>query len=82
MQKYEEVIKLCEQTLDLAEQNSATTEADSRPTNCSSSECMKCSPARLWRWRLTAKSYFHLGKLEEALELLKKHEKLKPSVDE
>lgn len=28
---------------------------------------------KLWRWRLMSKSYFYLGKLEEALVFLKKH---------
>lgn len=79
MHKYEEVIKLCEQTLDLAEQ---LTEVDPQLMNCSSSEYTKSSPARLWRWRLIAKCYFYVGKLEEALELLQKHEKFKPAVDE
>lgn len=81
MRKYEDVIKLCEQTLDLAELNSDKTETDSQFMNRDYSESLKGSPASLWRWSLTAKSYFYLGKLEEALELLQKHAKLKSVVN-
>lgn len=81
MRNYEEVIKLCEQSLDTAEQNSAVSTVDSQFNSKDSSEYVKSSPARLWRWHLIAKSYFYLGKLEEALVLFQKHEKLKSAVD-
>lgn len=81
MRNYEEVIKFCEQTLDLAEQNSAVTTGDSQFNDKDLSEHTKSSSARLWRWRLIAKSYFCLGKLEEALVLIRKHEELKSGLD-
>ncbi|KAI7755133.1 hypothetical protein M8C21_026003, partial [Ambrosia artemisiifolia] len=36
---------------------------------------------KLWRWNLMSKSYFHLGRLEIALDLVEKHEQLRPTVD-
>ncbi|XP_020275832.1 uncharacterized protein LOC109850267 [Asparagus officinalis] len=80
MRNYDEVIKLYGKTLDLVEQNSAVTEVASELKNADSSEFMN-SPAILWRWHMIAKSYFYLGKLEEALELLQKREKLKSAID-
>ncbi|KAJ6791222.1 Uncharacterized protein M6B38_245350 [Iris pallida] len=80
MRKYEEVIQFCEGTLDLAEKNSIVPEVDSQLKDASSG-LLRSSPATLWRWHLISKSYFHLGKLEEALELLQKHENVKPAVD-
>lgn len=71
MRSYEEVIQLCEETHDLAERNCVV---DSQLKDVVSSELLKSSPARLWRWRLIAKSYFYLGKLEDALDLLQKHD--------
>ncbi|XP_010274126.1 PREDICTED: dnaJ homolog subfamily C member 7-like [Nelumbo nucifera] len=67
MQKYEDVIELCEQTLDSAQKNSI-------PVSAGGTKSSAISPVRLWRWRLISKSYFYLGKLEEALELLQKQE--------
>ncbi|KAI3514411.1 hypothetical protein L1887_12792 [Cichorium endivia] len=32
---------------------------------------------KLWRWNLISKSYFHLGRLEMALDLIQKHEQLR-----
>ncbi|XP_019165840.1 PREDICTED: dnaJ homolog subfamily C member 7 homolog [Ipomoea nil] len=58
LQKYDEAIKLCEQTLDFAENNFAN------------------DSVRLWRWRIMSKSYYHLGKLKEALHLIKKQEQV------
>lgn len=36
---------------------------------------------RLWRWRLISESNFYLGRLEEAIDLLKKQDKMKNIVD-
>ncbi|CAH1432183.1 unnamed protein product [Lactuca virosa] len=63
--KHKEVVQLCEQTLDTAEKNF-------------SSVC-KIS-LRLWRWNLMSKSYFHLGRLEIALDLMEKHEQLRSKI--
>ncbi|KAF9592583.1 hypothetical protein IFM89_016034, partial [Coptis chinensis] len=68
LRKYEEVIQLCEQSLDSADKNSSSTSADR-------SESIKNCPARLWRWHLMAKSYFYLGRLEETLTLMEKLER-------
>ncbi|THF95699.1 hypothetical protein TEA_025292 [Camellia sinensis var. sinensis] len=75
LRKYEEMIQLCEQTLGSAEMNcSAVVSADGHITNLDSSDARKPPSFRLWRWRLIIQSYFYLGRLEEALEFLKKQE--------
>ncbi|XP_019165832.1 PREDICTED: dnaJ homolog subfamily C member 7 homolog isoform X2 [Ipomoea nil] len=58
LQKYDEAIKLCEQTLDFAEKNFAN------------------DSVRLWRCHIMSKSYYHLGKLEEALDLIEKQKQV------
>ncbi|KAF0897846.1 hypothetical protein E2562_001574 [Oryza meyeriana var. granulata] len=70
LQRYEEVIRFCEETLHLAEENSFSLCQLSKIIdldNCSSS-------VKLWRYYIIAKSYFFIGKLEEAHQFLKKHE--------
>lgn len=62
---------MCEQTLESAERNSLSKNKDG-------SESIKSYPVNHWRWGLISKSYFYLGRLEEALELLEKHEQLGP----
>ncbi|KAL8236678.1 hypothetical protein R6Q59_017759 [Mikania micrantha] len=37
--------------------------------------------SKLWRWNLMSKSYFHLGRLEIALEVIEKYEQSKPTVE-
>lgn len=71
LRKYEEVVQLCEQTLESAERNSLSKDKDG-------SESIKSYPLNHWRWGLVSKSYFYLGRLEEALELLEKREQLGP----
>ncbi|XP_006654330.3 uncharacterized protein LOC102708337 isoform X2 [Oryza brachyantha] len=63
LRKYEDVIQLCQETVVSAEKNS------------SASETTECS-GRLWRTYLICKTYFLLGKLEDALELLNKHQQV------
>ncbi|VFQ72255.1 unnamed protein product [Cuscuta campestris] len=65
LRMYDEAIKLCEQTLDIAEKNYV----------CLSMENIN-DTLRLWRWRIMSKSYYHLGKLEAALHLIEKQEQL------
>uniref|UniRef100_A0A0D9Y6N2 J domain-containing protein n=1 Tax=Oryza glumipatula TaxID=40148 RepID=A0A0D9Y6N2_9ORYZ len=68
LQRYEEVIRFCEETLHLAEENSFSPCQHSKIIdldNCSSS-------VKLWRYYIIAKSYFFTGKLEEAHQFLKK----------
>ena len=64
------MIELCEQTRLTAEKNFSAIDLanddDTQRTNCVS----------LWRWCLMSKSQFHLGRLEMALDLIEKQEKL------
>ncbi|KAM0947868.1 putative DnaJ domain, tetratricopeptide-like helical domain superfamily [Dioscorea sansibarensis] len=81
LRKYDEVIALCEKTLDLAEKNAFLIVADGKQkdrgtTDRDTTEGMKSSPVRLWRWHLISKSNFYLGKLDEALELLQKQKQV------
>ncbi|CAN6560409.1 unnamed protein product [Malus baccata var. baccata] len=71
VRRYEEVIELCEQTLSSMEKNNLP--ADDQ-VSADSSELSKYFYFRLWRCRMIFKSYFYLGKLEEGLATLNKHE--------
>lgn len=68
LRMYHELIKLCEQTLDIAEKNFTSDHLDVR--------CCKSSYPRLWRWYLQTKSHYHLGRLDVALDLIEQVEKL------
>ncbi|KAH9687316.1 Heat shock protein DnaJ with tetratricopeptide repeat-containing protein [Citrus sinensis] len=68
LRKYEEALQLCEQTLPDAEKNFASVLTD----NGSVTDSL----ARLRRWRLISKSYFCTGKLEVAIDLLQKLERV------
>ncbi|XP_048536280.1 uncharacterized protein LOC125514940 isoform X2 [Triticum urartu] len=78
LRRYEEVIELCQETADLAERNSVSINANGEPNISSVPEKAECS-ATLWRPYLIGKSYFLLGKLEESLDLLKRHEPATPA---
>lgn len=54
------MIQHCEQTLDISEKNSQS----------------NSSHVKLWRWALQSKSHFRLGKLDLALDLIEKQEKV------
>ncbi|RLN24850.1 uncharacterized protein C2845_PM07G06350 [Panicum miliaceum] len=75
LQQYEEVIRFCEETLYVAETNSLCLCPDkhSESNNLYTSTCS----VKLWRYHLIAKSYFFLGKLEEAHQFLKKYDQVK-----
>ncbi|CAI0374858.1 unnamed protein product [Linum tenue] len=81
LRKYEEVIKFCEQTLPAGETNIDGFGNDSQSVNTISSQSQSCSVSRLWRWRSISKSYFNLGKLDDAVDLLGKIEKMGPFSD-
>ncbi|KAG0452334.1 hypothetical protein HPP92_024998 [Vanilla planifolia] len=81
LQDYEGAIQICEQTLELAEKNAVVTESDCLPNDSNHSKSTARSDVRLWRWHVISRSYFHLGKLEEACELIQKHERVKPVID-
>lgn len=74
LRKYEEAIQLCEQSLDVAEKNFSKAETDDHLARKDGSGCY--SIAMLWRWHLMSKSYFYMGKLEKALDLLQKLEQV------
>ncbi|XP_058209283.1 uncharacterized protein LOC131322125 [Rhododendron vialii] len=78
--RYEEVIRLCEQTLVFAELNVVSVAGDNN-IDIVDGPTYNNSSIRLWRWHLMAKSYFHLGRLEVALDLLEKQELLRSSED-
>ncbi|XP_059308955.1 uncharacterized protein LOC132060091 isoform X1 [Lycium ferocissimum] len=70
LQMYNEVIELCENSLDIAEKNFTSDFANLDDLNS------KSSSVRLWRWHLKSRSHFHLGKLEMALDLIEKQEQM------
>lgn len=80
LRRYEEVIELCQETVHLAERNSVLVNGNGESNNSSVSEKAECSGS-LWRPYLICKSYFLLGKLEEALDLLMRHELVTPVKD-
>ncbi|XP_062231256.1 uncharacterized protein LOC133928786 [Phragmites australis] len=77
LRRYEEVIQLCQESVNPTERNSVFYNANGQPRNFTVSEKTPCS-GRYWRPYLICKSYFLSGKLEEALDLLNKHEQVTP----
>ncbi|KAI3472231.1 hypothetical protein Pfo_029719 [Paulownia fortunei] len=59
---------LCEQTLDIAKKNFGADHLDD--PSC------KNSHVKLWRWHLQTKSHYRLGRLDLALDLIEKQEKM------
>lgn len=80
LRKYEEVIQLCEKTFDSAEKNSLSFDSNGQIANLDSSSFSKDLTFRVWRCRMIFNSYFHLGKLEEAIAFLEKKEELQSSM--
>lgn len=76
MRRYEEVIELCEQTLGSAEKNSPPMDVHDISANLDGSTFSKYIYFRLWRCRVSFKSYFHLGRLEEGLASLEKQDEI------
>ncbi|KAH6779667.1 hypothetical protein C2S52_010904 [Perilla frutescens var. hirtella] len=68
LRMYDEVIQLCEQTLDVAEKNFG---ADLLANPKGDSYHVK-----LWRWHQQCKSHYRLGRLDLALDLIEKQEKV------
>ncbi|KAL2557266.1 Heat shock protein DnaJ with tetratricopeptide repeat [Forsythia ovata] len=75
LKKYEEVIQLCEQTLSSAGSNFPISGDDNLSEKSNVSYLQRSSTFHVWCWSLILKSYFYLGRLEEALAFLKKQEK-------
>lgn len=69
LQRYEEAIMLCEQSLCFAEKNCI---AESAIVETDVSGSQSHFLARLWRWCLITKALFYLGKFEAALETVGK----------
>ena len=74
LRRYEEVIHVCEQSLEAAEKNSTPLIADGQSPNLDPSEMLTSYSFLIWRYCLIFKSNFCLGKLEKALEFLEKQE--------
>lgn len=76
LRRYEECIQLCEQSLPAAERNHGFAVNEQQHQDFSLRECQSTENVhlKLWRWRLSAKALYHLGKLDESLDLLVKHE--------
>lgn len=72
LRRYEEVIRFCGETLHLAERNSVSMCFDEHPESINLDSYS--SSVKSWRYYLITKSYFFMGKLEEAHQFLKKHE--------
>lgn len=70
LQMYNEVIELCESSLDIAEKNFTSDFINLNDVDSKSSSLM------LWRCLLKSRAHFHLGKLEMALDLIEKQEHL------
>ncbi|WVZ98297.1 hypothetical protein U9M48_043758 [Paspalum notatum var. saurae] len=80
LRRYEEVIQLCQESVNPAERNSVLFSGSGEPNNSRVSEKTQFS-GRYWRPYLICKAYFLSGKLDEALDLLKKHELVTPAND-
>ncbi|KAK9273943.1 hypothetical protein L1049_018755 [Liquidambar formosana] len=74
LRKYEDVIQHCEQSLGSALKNSPSLGDDGQLANLDGSVLSRGFSFRVWRCRLIFNSYFYLGKLEEALDLLEQEE--------
>lgn len=74
LRKYDEVVQLCELSLASAERNHAavSVESSTYPQPQGSQTQLGGYALKVWRWQLNARAKFHLGRLEEALELLQK----------
>ncbi|KAK6941774.1 DnaJ domain [Dillenia turbinata] len=71
LRKYDEVIRLCEQTLNFAEKNFSSDMTDDQSGGTKGKEGSFISS---WRLQLISRCYFHLGRLDLALDMLEKQE--------
>ncbi|XP_037412668.1 uncharacterized protein LOC119275845 isoform X1 [Triticum dicoccoides] len=77
LRRYEELIQFCEETLQLAERNSVPLCLDEHLENINLDSYG--FSVKSWCYYLIAKSYFFIGKLEEAHQFLKKYEQTTPA---
>ncbi|KAM3398426.1 hypothetical protein P3S68_001941 [Capsicum galapagoense] len=75
LRRYEEVILLCEKTLELAKSNAPPYNFSYQLSELDSTITERSASAGLWCVSKIVKSYFYLGKLEEADSFLKNQEK-------
>ncbi|MCO5599184.1 hypothetical protein L7F22_053284 [Adiantum nelumboides] len=78
LRRYEECLQFCEQTLPAAERSHGSAVHDKNQDAYLKEACQSNENGhlKLWRWRLSAKALYHLGKLEDSLELLVKHDEV------
>ncbi|XP_073063686.1 uncharacterized protein [Primulina eburnea] len=74
LRKYDELIQLCEKTLGAVESNFLVSGDNSQSGEFHESDLKRFPSFRIWCCSLILKSYFYLGKLEEALVFLKNQE--------
>ncbi|XP_059315308.1 uncharacterized protein LOC132065786 [Lycium ferocissimum] len=75
LRKYEEVIQLCEKTLEFAKSNTLPYNSSYQSSELDSAITERSASSGLWCFSKIVKSYFYLGKLEEADSFLKNQEK-------
>ncbi|KAJ8551339.1 hypothetical protein K7X08_000709 [Anisodus acutangulus] len=75
LRRYEEVIQLCERTLEFAKSNALPYNFSHQSSELDSAITEKSASSGLWCFPKIVKSYFYLGKLEEADSFLKNQEK-------
>jgi hypothetical protein len=74
-------LQWCEQTLPAAEKSHGVTVNEQHQDNFSNraTQSNENFHHKRWRWRLSAKCLYYLGKLDEAVDLLEKHEASLPT---
>ncbi|CAN4119849.1 unnamed protein product [Withania somnifera] len=76
LRRYEEVVQLCEKTLEFAESNAPPYNFSYQSSELDSSITPRSASSGFWCFSKIVKSYFYLGKLEEADRFLKNQDKL------
>lgn len=76
LRRYEEVVKLCELTLHVAETKFSSVSSLNPLPSADGFDSDNYSLARVWRTHYISKAYFYMGKLEVALDLLQKQEQV------
>ncbi|XP_047159020.1 TPR repeat-containing thioredoxin TTL1-like [Vigna umbellata] len=79
--RYDEVIQLCDKTLDSAEKNACPSDAGCEVTDLDNSQLSKGFYFRIWHCSMMLKAYFHLGKFEEGLSLLEQQQEKMSAVN-
>ncbi|XP_016463895.1 uncharacterized protein LOC107786894 [Nicotiana tabacum] len=75
LRRYEEVIQLCEKTLEFAKSNALPSNSSYQSSKLDSAATEKSASSGIWCFSKIVKSYFYLGKLEEADTFMKNQEK-------